>query len=93
MPQTAKTTPERLTVTVEEAARLLGISRQSAYQAARAGELPGVIRIGRRLLVSRAQIDRMLGISPENGFEPAGNGLERETATDAMQGRERVETA
>lgn len=53
-------TDERKTITVEEAGRLLGISRATAYQAVKTGELP-TIRIGRRLLVPRVQIDRMLG--------------------------------
>ncbi|MGP6192347.1 MAG: helix-turn-helix domain-containing protein [Vulcanimicrobiaceae bacterium] len=39
-----------LTVTTAEAARLLGISRNLAYEAARRGEIP-TIRIGRRILV------------------------------------------
>jgi excisionase family DNA binding protein len=49
----------RRTLTVEEAAAILGISRGAAYQAAKQGELP-TIRIGRRLLVPIAAIDRML---------------------------------
>ena len=40
----------RLTWTVTEAAKLLGISPTSAYEAARRGELP-VRVIGRRMLV------------------------------------------
>lgn len=47
------------TMTVEEAAEVLQISRKSAYLAARRGELP-IIRIGRRLLVSRPALDRMI---------------------------------
>ena len=47
------------TVTVTQAARILGISRGSAYEAAKNGELP-VIRIGKRLLVSMEALDRML---------------------------------
>ena len=50
---------ERLTLTVEEAAYLLGISRGLAYEMARCGKLP-VIRFGRRLLVSRGALERML---------------------------------
>jgi excisionase family DNA binding protein len=50
---------ERQTVTVEEAAQVLGISRSSAYEAVRRGELP-VIRIGRRYVVPRAALERML---------------------------------
>ena len=55
---------EPMTVTVEEAAQLLGIGRQSAYQAARTGELP-TIKLGRRLLVPRAQFEAMLGIAED----------------------------
>jgi len=49
----------RLTLTIEEAARLLGISRGLAYEMARCGKLP-VVRLGRRLLVSKAALERML---------------------------------
>jgi excisionase family DNA binding protein len=54
------TAPPRLTCTVEEAAEMLGISRHSAYRAARNGEL-GAIRIGHRLLVPLARLDELLG--------------------------------
>ena len=50
----------RLTYTVEEAGRMLGISRGSAYEAAKSGQLP-VLKIGGRLLVPKAALDRMLG--------------------------------
>lgn len=53
------TNEERLIYTVEEAGKLLGIGRSAAYEAARSGELP-VIRIGRRWLVSKQALDRML---------------------------------
>ena len=53
------TSDERLVYTVEEAGKLLGIGRSAAYEAARTGELP-VIRIGRRWLVSKQALDRML---------------------------------
>ena len=49
----------RLTITVEEAARLLGISRGLAYEMARIGNLP-TIRFGRRLLVPRQALYRLL---------------------------------
>ena len=52
---------EQPTMTVEEAARHLGIGRSSAYAAARAGELP-TIRVGARLLVPTAVLCRMLGL-------------------------------
>ena len=50
---------EKLTYTIDEAARLLGISRNSAYEAARRGELPA-IRLGRRILVPRSRLEAML---------------------------------
>ena len=50
---------ETLTVTTAEAARLLGISRNLAYEAARRGEIP-TIRIGRRILVPLAALERLL---------------------------------
>jgi len=49
----------RLTWTVPEVARLLGISKDSAYEAAHRGELP-VRLIGRRLLVPRVALLRLL---------------------------------
>ena len=50
---------ERLTYTLTEAACRLGISRALAYEAAHRGQLP-VCRIGRRLLVPRAALLRLL---------------------------------
>ncbi len=52
-------TNERLTYNVREAAKLLGLSKNSAYQACLKGEIP-CLKIGRRLLIPRAQLDRML---------------------------------
>jgi excisionase family DNA binding protein len=59
---------EPTTLTVEEAGRLLGISRGRAYEAVRTGEIPSV-RLGRRLLVPTAQLRRMLAGSdtPKRG--------------------------
>jgi excisionase family DNA binding protein len=51
------------TMSVPEAGELLGVGRGSAYKYARAGEIP-VIRMGRRLLVLREQLEKML-------YEPA----------------------
>ena len=58
-PAATEATEERLTYTLTEAARRLGISRALAYEAAHRGELP-VCRIGRRLLVPRAALARLL---------------------------------
>jgi excisionase family DNA binding protein len=51
--------PERLTLTVEEAASLLGISRNLAYELVAEGQIPS-IRLGRRVLVPRQALHRML---------------------------------
>jgi excisionase family DNA binding protein len=51
---------ERKTLTVEEAARALGISRNGAYNAARRGDLPA-IRIGKRFVVPKSAIEKLLG--------------------------------
>ncbi len=48
-----------LVMSVEAAAKALHISRNLAYEAARDGRLP-CIRIGRRLLVSRHALQRLL---------------------------------
>lgn len=47
-------------VSVPEAARMLGISRASAYRYADAGLLPGVRRLGRRVYVVRARLVEFL---------------------------------
>jgi excisionase family DNA binding protein len=47
-----KGSESRLTVTVTQAAVMLGISRTSAYERVRRGEIP-TVRLGRRLLVPR----------------------------------------
>ena len=59
---------KRLTFTVVEAATLLGIGRNSAYEAIKSGILPSV-QMGRRILIPRAALERFLlkvG-QPENG--------------------------
>lgn len=54
---------EKLTITVEEAGALLGISRALAYQMANNGQLP-VIRCGHRLLVPLKAFQAMLEVKP-----------------------------
>lgn len=54
---------ERLVLTVEEAATLLGISRAFAYEAVNRGEIPS-IRIGRRVLVPKVALERLVGQTP-----------------------------
>ena len=49
----------RLTLTVEEAAELLGISRTLAYELVTRRELPSV-RLGRRIVVPRRALEALL---------------------------------
>jgi excisionase family DNA binding protein len=51
----------RLTVSVEEAGRILGISRGAAYARAGDGSLP-TVRLGKRLLVPKGALQKMLQI-------------------------------
>lgn len=50
---------QKLTMTVSEAAIALKIGRGLAYEAVRRGEIPA-IRIGRRLLVPRRALEKLL---------------------------------
>ena len=50
---------ERQTLKIDEAAKILGISRNTAYDAVKSGQVP-TVKIGRRLLVPRAALERML---------------------------------
>lgn len=60
---------ERLVYTVPQAGRLLGLSRNGAYEAAKRGELP-TIRVGRLLLVPKARFQQMLGLMPTETVVP-----------------------
>jgi len=59
---------QKQTMTVEEAAKLLGIGRALAYEMARTGKLP-TIRFGRRLVVPRRAVERLL----ENAGTPSAS--------------------
>ncbi len=50
---------KKLTLTVDETAKCLGIGRNSAYEAIARGEIP-VIRVGKRLLVPKAALEILL---------------------------------
>jgi excisionase family DNA binding protein len=58
---------EPATMRVHEAAHILGIGRNLAYELARRGELPGALYLGRRIVVSRKMLDQYLnGAGPQN---------------------------
>lgn len=50
---------DRLAMSVEEASRALGISKSLGYELVASGQLPSV-RLGRRIVVPRAALERML---------------------------------
>lgn len=54
---------EKLTYTVGEAASLLGIGRNSAYEGVKSGEIPS-IKIGGRILIPRTALEAKLAGSP-----------------------------
>ena len=57
---------ERLTYTITEAAKLLGIGRNAAYNAARIGALP-TIKIGHRILIPKTALERLLAATGPGG--------------------------
>lgn len=48
------------TLRIDEAAKVLGISRNACYEAAKSGQVP-TVRIGKRLLVPKIALDKLLG--------------------------------
>ena len=56
------------TLTIGQCAELLGISKNTAYEAARSGQLAGVpvLRVGRRLLVPTASLHAVLGLESDD---------------------------
>jgi excisionase family DNA binding protein len=73
---------EPLVLTVEQAARLLGISRGLAYQGVRDGSIPS-ISIGRRRLIPTARLLELVGVPEmrEAGF-PAPEPLADENVNE-----------
>jgi len=52
---------EKMTLSIPEVSDILGISRNGGYALAKRGELPvPVIKLGKRLVVSKAAIEKLL---------------------------------
>lgn len=49
----------RQTLTISEVGEILGIGRNSAYEAAQRGDFP-VLRVGKRFLVPKAALEKFL---------------------------------
>lgn len=72
------------TITVEDAARVLGVSRDVAYRAVESGEIPS-LRLGRRILVPTAKLLAM--VSPGEGaatHDPLGSTRRRVRLSDEI---------
>ena len=63
---------ERATYTVEEAARLLGVSRGSAYEAVRRGTIPA-LRILNRWVIPRPALEGLLNSVDSGAGTPERN--------------------
>jgi excisionase family DNA binding protein len=61
---------ERLAYSVDEAARLTGLSRDLLYDEMRRGNLD-YLKVGRRRLITRQHLERFLGITPSTPSAPA----------------------
>jgi len=57
-------TDHPLTLTVKQAAKLLGIGRSTAYELVHTGAIPS-LRLGRRIVVPVCQVEAMLGGSAD----------------------------
>jgi excisionase family DNA binding protein len=64
--------PARLTLTVPEVAELLGISRSSAYECVRRGEIPS-ITLGRRVVIPRRALEALLSGAPATDERVGGD--------------------
>ena len=62
---------ERLTFTVAEVAQILGLSRSKTYELVATGEIPVLPIPGRRKLVARSTVRRLLGESTVATHGPA----------------------
>ena len=54
--ETLPSLPSNAVLTVAEAARFLRVNRNTLYDAVKRGEVPGVIKVGRVLRISRAAL-------------------------------------
>ena len=79
--------PERATLTVEQLAHVLGVSRNKIYDLIHTNELPvAPIRFGRRIVFSRAKLEEFLGRDPDLSGGPL-----REAQLEAEHYRETLE--
>lgn len=78
-----KNNEDRLCLSIPETARRLGISRGLAYGLARSGQIP-VLRLGKRLVVPKIALERMLGQTETPGENREANSS-RNTLTEVKR--------
>ena len=66
--QKRENSPDRLTLTVDEAGELLGISRPTAFKLVKERKIPS-LRLGRRVVIPRVAIQKLL----DNASKPKEN--------------------
>ena len=71
-PQPSRTLTDPYVVSVPEAAALLGISKDLAYDLARRGELPGAFQLGRRWRVSLIKPRAAVHGAEDGAAQPVG---------------------
>lgn len=64
---------EKIILSVTETAYLLGLSRNSTYQGVQSGAIPS-IRVGKRILIPKAALDRMLECGGTNADHNTAQG-------------------
>ena len=81
---------EPLVYRVDEVAELLACSRDTIYDAVARNELPGVLRLGRRILISRAALHAALELpaattdSSQTNGAAGGDAVHERRTTDEV---------
>lgn len=85
---TTSVAAERSTYTVPEVAVVLGVSANHVRHLIRTGQLPGVIRLGRRVVVSREVLDGFAaGRTESPPTSPTGSAAGAETVPPRSSAR------
>jgi excisionase family DNA binding protein len=71
--KTSNQKPERLVLTIEETARILGISRGTAYVLANTGGIPAIRISKRRIIVPRKALEDFLSSANRMRQNQAGS--------------------
>jgi len=77
-------------LTVRQVAEVLGIARNSVYQAAAAGQIPSV-RVGRRILFARRSLESWLSSGTRDSPQPQSPRATREFPRGLREERQQTE--